>query len=97
MKSSAWQVWLAPDERKLLFYCLVLIPPTQGTLEIGDKKIKNYSPNNSIHQGIALSPEDRKAAGIIDDLTVRENIILALQAGQGWFKHLNIQEANRDR
>jgi monosaccharide-transporting ATPase len=63
--------------------------PDSGSLEIGDKKIRKFSPNNSIHQGVALSPEDRKAAGIIDDLTVRENIILALQAGQGWIKHLN--------
>ncbi|MBN2256986.1 MAG: sugar ABC transporter ATP-binding protein [Anaerolineaceae bacterium] len=63
--------------------------PDSGSLEVGNRKIRKYSPNNSIHQGIALSPEDRKAAGIIDDLTVRENIILALQAGRGWFKHLN--------
>jgi monosaccharide-transporting ATPase len=66
--------------------------PDSGTLEIGGKKIQKFSPNNSIHQGIALSPEDRKAAGIVDDLTVRENIILALQAGQGWFKHLNYKK-----
>jgi monosaccharide-transporting ATPase len=66
--------------------------PDSGTLEVGGKKIKKFSPNNSIHQGIALSPEDRKAAGIMDDLTVRENIILALQAGQGWLKHLNIKK-----
>jgi simple sugar transport system ATP-binding protein len=66
--------------------------PDSGTLEIADKKVRKPSPNNSIHQGIALSPEDRKAAGIIDDLTVRENIILALQAGQGWFKHLNVKK-----
>ena len=29
-------------------------------------------------------PEDRKAEGIVADLTVRENIILAIQAGRGW-------------
>jgi monosaccharide-transporting ATPase len=63
--------------------------PDSGTLELGSKMIRKHSPNNSIHEGIALSPEDRKAAGVVDDLTVRENIILALQAGQGWFKHLN--------
>jgi simple sugar transport system ATP-binding protein len=33
-----------------------------------------------------LCPEDRKAEGIIGDLTIRENIILALQAHYGWFK-----------
>ncbi len=68
--------------------------PDSGKLEVDGRKINKHSPTNSIIQGIALSPEDRKAAGIIDDLTVRENIILALQAGQGWFKHLNDQKQN---
>jgi simple sugar transport system ATP-binding protein len=39
--------------------------------------------------GFALCPEDRKEEGIIGDLTVRENIILALQAKRGWFRYLN--------
>lgn len=33
-------------------------------------------------------PDDRKAEGIIGDLSVRENIILALQAKRGIFKLL---------
>lgn len=69
--------------------------PDSGELKVGGKVLKKHSPTHSITQGIALSPEDRKAAGIIDDLTVRENIILALQAGQGWFKHLNEQKQNQ--
>ena len=52
----------------------------------------DYSPLNSIKRGLALCPEDRKAAGIVDDLTVRENIILAIQANKGWFKYLSLQE-----
>jgi simple sugar transport system ATP-binding protein len=41
---------------------------------------------------VALCPEDRKAEGIVDDLTVRENIILAMQASRGWFKYLSMQQ-----
>jgi simple sugar transport system ATP-binding protein len=41
---------------------------------------------------VALCPEDRKAAGILDDLTVRENIVLALQANRGWFRFLSMPE-----
>jgi galactofuranose transport system ATP-binding protein len=41
---------------------------------------------------VALCPEDRKDAGIIGELSVRENIILAMQASLGWFKHLSTQE-----
>jgi simple sugar transport system ATP-binding protein len=66
--------------------------PDYGTLEVDGKSVHKFSPTNSIHRGVALSPEDRKAAGIIDDLTVRENIILALQAGMGWAKHLTPQK-----
>jgi monosaccharide-transporting ATPase len=40
---------------------------------------------------VALCPEDRKAEGIVDDLTVRENIILAVQAGRGW-RSLSLSE-----
>jgi galactofuranose transport system ATP-binding protein len=40
-------------------------------------------------------PEDRKAAGIVDDLSVRENIILAMQASRGWFRYLSLQNNMR--
>ena len=66
--------------------------PTGGNLTINGKEIKDYSPNQSISRGIALCPEDRKDAGIIGELTVRENIILAMQAGLGWFKYLGKNE-----
>ena len=62
-----------------------------GTLTINDKPIEKHSPLNSIMHGLALCPEDRKASGIVGDLTVRENIILAMQARLGWFKFLNKQ------
>ncbi|MBP1967859.1 sugar ABC transporter ATP-binding protein, partial [Paenibacillus aceris] len=44
-----------------------------------------HSPRQAIDQGIAFCSENRKTEGIIDDLTIRENIILALQATRGWF------------
>ena len=66
--------------------------PTSGSLNMDGKEIKEYSPMDSIGRGIALCPEDRKDAGIVGELTVRENIILAMQASLGWFKHLNLQE-----
>jgi len=66
--------------------------PTGGTLTVDGKEIKEHSPNLSISRGIALCPEDRKDAGIIGELTVRENIILAMQAGLGWFKYLGKNE-----
>jgi simple sugar transport system ATP-binding protein len=66
--------------------------PDSGMLTIGENSIQNHTPLESIKYGIALCPEDRKAAGIVDDLTVRENIILAVQANKGWFKYLSLQK-----
>jgi simple sugar transport system ATP-binding protein len=66
--------------------------PDTGTLTIDGKEIHDFSPLDSIKRGLALCPEDRKAAGIVDDLTVRENIILAMQANKGWFKYLSLAE-----
>lgn len=46
---------------------------------------REYSlPRQAIDEGIAFCSENRKKEGIIDDLTVRENIVLALQAAKGW-------------
>ena len=56
------------------------------------QQVNNYSPLGSISRGVALCPEDRKDAGIVGELTVRENIILAMQASLGWFKYLSTQK-----
>jgi simple sugar transport system ATP-binding protein len=66
--------------------------PDMGTITFHGEEIKDHSPLGSIQRGVALCPEDRKMEGIVDDLTVRENIILAIQANKGWFKHLGLQE-----
>ncbi len=66
--------------------------PDSGTITVNGKPVQDHSPLGSIKRGIALCPEDRKAAGIVDDLTVRENIMLAIQANRGWFNFLSTQE-----
>ena len=66
--------------------------PDSGSISINGQDVQEHSPLNSIKQGIALCPEDRKAAGIVDDLSVRENIVLAMQANKGWFKYLSLPE-----
>jgi monosaccharide-transporting ATPase len=68
--------------------------PDTGSLLIDGQKISHFSPLQSLKHGVALCPEDRKAEGIVGDLTIRENIVLALQARFGWIKFLNAQEQN---
>ncbi len=65
--------------------------PDSGTITVNGTQVHEFSPLGSIKRGVALCPEDRKAAGIVDDLTVRENIILAIQASKGWFKYLSLE------
>jgi simple sugar transport system ATP-binding protein len=62
--------------------------PDGGTLTVDGAAVSNHSPIGSIRRGVALCPEDRKAEGVVDDLTVRENIILAIQARRGWLRYL---------
>jgi galactofuranose transport system ATP-binding protein len=66
--------------------------PDSGTLKINGKVINHFSPLDSINHGIALCPENRKEEGIVGELTVRENIILALQARNGWFRFISPQK-----
>jgi galactofuranose transport system ATP-binding protein len=60
-----------------------------GEMLMNGKKVTRFSPLESLKAGIGLCPEDRKEEGILGDLTIRENIILALQARQGWFQFLS--------
>ncbi|MFC4099075.1 sugar ABC transporter ATP-binding protein [Paenibacillus xanthanilyticus] len=60
----------------------------EGKLTVADSGSGVKSPRGAIDQGIAFCSENRKTEGIIDDLTVRENIILAFQATRGWFRPL---------
>lgn len=65
-----------------------------GSMTMDGSNVEDSSPIKSIDRGVALCPEDRKAEGIVGDLTVRENIILAIQASRGWFKFLSSVEQN---
>ena len=65
--------------------------PDHGSLTVDGEKVEKFSPLHSLKRRIALTPEDRKEQGVVGDLTVRENISLALQARYGWFKHLSAQ------
>lgn len=66
--------------------------PDSGSLTFAGQDVHKTSPADSIARGIAFCPEDRKADGIVDELTVRENIVLAIQSNRGWFKRLSRQQ-----
>ncbi|MBO1514019.1 sugar ABC transporter ATP-binding protein [Metabacillus bambusae] len=59
-----------------------------GEIKITGSKTNLSSPKQAISNGIAFCSENRKAEGIIADLTIRENMILAMQGIQGWFRYI---------
>ena len=58
---------------------------TGGKVRIKGRDVKITNPHEAMKNGIGYLPEDRKRDGIIADLSVRENIILAMQVMKGFF------------
>ena len=77
---------------KLLFG---LVMSESGKLKVKNTEKQLRSPRQALHNQIALCPEDRKQEGIIAGLSVKENIVLALQVKRGWFKNLNRKKQER--
>jgi len=59
-----------------------------GTIRLDGVEVNISSPRRAIAHLFAFCPENRKEEGIIEDLSIRENIILALQARLGIFRAL---------
>ena len=63
-----------------------------GSVYMKGKKLVLKAPIDAMKVGMAFCPENRKEEGIIADLSVRENMILALQAKRGMFHLINKKE-----
>lgn len=61
----------------------------QGEIRINDQAVDISNPRQASRHGFGFCPEDRKSQGIVPDLSIRENIILALQARIGWMRSLS--------
>lgn len=68
---------------------------TGGSVKMDGKPVKILKPKDAMKRGIGYLPEDRKDDGIIADLSVRDNIILALQVMKGFFKPISQAEAEK--
>ena len=69
--------------------------PEKGTLRMSGKDVHFASPLDAMQHKIGFCPEDRKIQGIIGDLTVRENIIIGLQAKKGMWNHISMKEQEK--
>jgi simple sugar transport system ATP-binding protein len=66
---------------------------TGGVARMNGKAVKINKPIDAMRNGMAYLPEDRKNEGVIADLSVRDNIILALQVMKGFFKPFSKAQA----
>ena len=68
---------------------------TGGKVKVNGRDVKINGPKDAMKAGIGYLPEDRKGDGIIQDLSVRENIILALQVLDGFTKPITRAEQEK--
>jgi simple sugar transport system ATP-binding protein len=66
-----------------------------GTIALEGKAVSLRTPREAIGRGLAFSSEDRKVEGILPNLSVRENLIVALQAKRGGWRALTRDEQEK--
>ncbi|MDD3959577.1 MAG: sugar ABC transporter ATP-binding protein [Oscillospiraceae bacterium] len=66
-----------------------------GKLYVRGKASRIKKPLSAMKKGMAYLPEDRKAEGILSELSVRENIVIALQAKRGMLRRISRKEAEK--
>lgn len=67
----------------------------KGTAKVEGETVAIPTPRKAASLGFGYCPEDRKTDGIVGAATVRENIILALQAQRGWLRPIPLREQTR--
>jgi monosaccharide-transporting ATPase len=60
-----------------------------GTVRVDGVPVSLRTPRAGMENRVAYCSEDRKSEGLVGELTVRENIVLALQASRGWARPLS--------
>jgi galactofuranose transport system ATP-binding protein len=63
-----------------------------GQARVEGAPVRLQSPRDGVRHGFGYCPEERKTDGIVAELTVRENIVLALQAKRGLHRPLSRRE-----
>ena len=88
-RSSAWRGCSGPGRTELARLLFGADRADSGKVH-GRRAARSRSgaPRAATAKGVAFCPENRRTEGLIEDLTVRENIVLALQAARGWTRSI---------
>ena len=52
-------------------------PKSKGQIMINGRTVPIHSPGDAIHRGIGFVPEDRKREGLVTELSVMDNVVMA--------------------
>jgi monosaccharide-transporting ATPase len=63
-----------------------------GELRVGGVPATLHSPADAIDAGLAYCPEERKTEGIVAELSIRDNMLLTLQARHGLLRKFPARE-----
>jgi monosaccharide-transporting ATPase len=80
---------LGSGRTELASLIMALEAHDSGDISVAGTAANPRSPADALELGFGLCPEDRKADGLIAELSVRENIVLALQARQGLVRFIS--------
>ncbi|MBN2436361.1 MAG: sugar ABC transporter ATP-binding protein [Spirochaetes bacterium] len=69
--------------------------PHSGNTVIKGVSGSVLSPKNAVRHSFGYCPEDRKLEGLIPCLTIRENIVLALQVKKGLLKYISLKKQRK--
>jgi galactofuranose transport system ATP-binding protein len=69
--------------------------PDGGEIHVRGERTAIGSPRDAVQLGLAFCSEDRKTEGILPNLSVRENLIIALQAKRGAWRTLSRREQEK--
>lgn len=70
-----------------------------GSIEIDGKTVRVRSPGEAARLGLAFNPEDRQTDAVFATMSIRDNVVLALQAKRGWLRKIpaKVQQALADK
>lgn len=71
-----------------------LEPYTKGQMRLTESLRPRWNVATAIKNGFALCPEDRKAAGVFPNLSVKSNLLMAMQAKRGLWKKVGKKEGS---
>ncbi|MEV6415703.1 sugar ABC transporter ATP-binding protein [Kribbella sp. NPDC051718] len=66
-----------------------------GSIDVRGTRRRFRTPRNAIGAKIAFSSENRRAEGVVEDLTVADNLLLTLQASRGWLRPVPVRTRER--